>query len=335
MKSLSAAIWRLALFAAAMIAVLALVLAAIARPVGGSTHTYRAVFTDANGLGAGDDVRLHGVGVGKVESIDLVGSDAVVRFTARTGVTLYESTRFAIRYQNMTGLRYIDVQQPESERGGELRADALVPKERTVASFDVTALFNGLKPVLATLRPEALNSFAESMIALIEGNGNGIGPALDAIGRLADYVGDRQRVISVLFDNLAQISDRIGGQSPGLVALLRRLADVFESLQVNMNGLLDFALTAPPVLYPLDNLLTTLGLTENENPDLDALLRKLFPDPQEAVDVLSRLPAVLAALNAALPNFAGSGPLCGKGEAVPPQALAVLLAGQKVTLCKG
>lgn len=334
MKPVSGALWRLIIFAAAMCGVLALVFAAIARPVSGPTTGYRAMFTDANGLKSGDDVRLYGVAVGKVQAIHLDGADASVRFTTRTSTKIYRNTRLAIRYQNMTGQRYVDIQQPDRPAGA-LAAGALISTAQTVPSFDITSLFNGLRPVLTTLSPGELNSFTESMIALIEGNGTGVGPALDAIGKLGSYVGDRQQVISVLMRNLGEISDKIGGKSAGLVTLLRNLADVYESLQVNMNGLVDFAETAPPVLNPLDDLLATLGLTVGDNPDVNTLIRKIFPDPHQAVDVLSRLPAVLSALNQAIPNFAGQGPLCSKGKADVPQALRVLLAGQAVVVCNG
>ncbi|AHH19974.1 Mce family protein MceB [Nocardia nova SH22a] len=333
MTPVSGSLWRLALFAAAMVGVLVLVIGAIQRPVTGPADGYRAVFTDANGLKTGDDVRMYGVGVGKVQAIELDHDRASVRFSAKTSAALYDNTRLAIRYQNMTGQRYVDIQQPDHP-GARLPAGTTIPVGRTVPSFDVTALFNGLKPVLSTLSPQALNKFAESMIAVIEGNGSGIGPALDAIGKLGDYVGGRQQVISVLMRNLSEISDKIGGKSPQLVTLLRNLADVYESLQVNMNGLVDFAQTAPPVLYPLDDLLATLGFPPGDNPDVDDLVRRIFPDPKQAVDVLSRLPAVLTALDDAVANFAGPQPLCSKGKADVPQVLGVLIAGQKVAICK-
>ncbi|MGW4241887.1 MlaD family protein [Nocardia sp. NPDC004722] len=334
MKPIWHTLWRLALFAGAMIAVLTLVVTAIQRPVSGETQSYRALFTDANGLKSGDDVRMYGVAVGKVGSISLEGDRASVAFSARTDAAVYDNSTLAIRYQNMTGQRYIDIQQAATP-GTRLPVGSVVQITHTMPSFDVTSLFNGLKPVLATLSPEAINKFSESMLAVIQGDGTGLGPALDAIGRLGSYTSDRQQVISVLMKNLGDISDKIGGRSQGLVSLLRNLADVYESLQVNMNGLLDFALTAPPVLYPLDDLLRTLGLEVGDNPDVNDIVRRLFPDPHEAVDILSRLPGALAALNASIPNFAGPGQLCSKGEAEVPPVLRVLLDGQQVTICNG
>ncbi|MGV9740470.1 MlaD family protein [Nocardia farcinica] len=329
-----AAAWRLGLFAAVMAVVLALVLAAIQRPVAGDTETHEALFTDANGLKVGDDVRMFGVQVGKVERIGLEQSMAKVRFTVTTATPIYDNSRLAIRYQNLTGQRYIDLQQ-EPTPGVRLAPGAVVGADRTVPSFDVTSLFNGLQPVLATLSPEAVNQFTESMLAVIEGDGTGLGPAMAAIGQLSEYVGDRQQVIATLVKNMSELADKVGGRVHHLVPLLARLSDIFQALQANIGGLADFAMSAPSVLAPLDRLLGTLGLDPDRATDIDALVRSLFPDPREAVEVFGRLPGLLQAVDNALPRtVAGWQPECGNGPAEVPTPLRVLIAGQQVTICK-
>ncbi|WP_067687683.1 MCE family protein [Nocardia jejuensis] len=334
MTSVRGSALRLILFAVAMIGVLALVITAIQRPVSGDTDEYRALFTDAGGLRTGDDVRVFGVQVGKVESIALQGQQALVGFSLRRSASIYDNSRLAIRYQNLTGQRYVDLQQ-QATPGGKTPPGAMIGVDRTVPSFDVTALFNGLKPVLSTLSPEALNQFGASLLAVIEGDGNGIGPALESIGKLGSYVADRQRLITTLIRNLSEISDKIGGRSRNLVALLSKLSDVFTSLQIKVDGLIDFALTAPPVLDPIDDLLATLGLSENVNPDLEDVVHRLFPNPQDLVDQLGTLPGLLAGLAATLPQPGSNLDLrCSHGSAELPAPFAVLVAGQKVSICK-
>lgn len=333
MKTTRGAAWRFALFAAVIGLLLVAIVSVIRQPVDGETRTYTALFTDVNGLRAGDEVRLRGIAVGQVKNIALQGDKAKVRFDLATSAPLFDNSKLAVRYQNLVGQRYIDVQHAP-EPGAPLRAGATVGVAHTVPSFDVTSLFNGLKPVLATLSPEKLNKFTTSMLAVIEGNGSGVGPALDAIGELAGYVTDRQRVITTLIRNMSQINDKIGGASAPLITLLGNAADIFDSLQRNVVGLIDFSLTAPPVLRPADSLLATLGFTENDNPDIEAILRLLIPDPQLVVDVLSRLPAALAALDASIPQrIPGSSPVCGKGNAAVPRPLQILLDGQRVSIC--
>lgn len=328
-----AAAWRLGVFAAVMIVVLSLVLTAIKRPVAGDTEAHDALFTDANGLKVGDDVRMYGVQVGKVEGVSLDGVKAKVRLTVKTSTPIYDNSTLAIRYQNLTGQRYIDLQQ-QPNPGVRLAANAVVDSQMTVPSFDVTSLFNGLKPVLATMSAEAINQFTESMLAVIEGDGSGLGPAMDAIGKLSKYVGDRQTVIATLVRNMSDIADRVGGRVHYLVPLLARLTDIFQALQSNIGGLAEFAMNAPSVLGPLDRLLATFGLTADSGADIDGLIRRLFPDPQEAVDVFGKLPGLLASIDNAVPRtIAGWKAECSKGNAELPKPVQVLIGGQKVAVC--
>lgn len=329
------AAWRLALFAGVMALVLALVIGAIKRPVDGETDTHHALFTDANGLKTGDDVRMFGVQVGKVEAVTLDGDRAKVRLTVTTDTPVYDNSILAIRYQNLTGQRYIDLQQ-QPNPGVRLADGTDIGPEQTIPSFDVTSLFNGLQPVLETLSPEALNQFTESMLAVIEGDGAGIGPALDAIGTLSEYVEDRQHLIGTLVRNMSDLAERVGGRLYHLVPLLARLTDIFEALQRNVGGLADFAMSAPSVLEPVDRLLAAVGLSPEMGPDIDAMIRNLFPDPQQALDTFGRMPGLLAAVDTAFPRTpSGFRPDCSKGEAEVPAPVRVLIGGQQVAICNG
>ncbi|MGA4791320.1 MlaD family protein [Nocardia sp. AB354] len=336
MKSLTAVTWRLALFTAVMLVLVTVIVQAIQRPVGGTVDHYTALFTDANGLASGADVRMFGVQVGKVDSVTLdAGNKARVRFTVRHDRPVYDTSTLAIRYQSLTGQRYVDVRQPDRP-GTQLAAGTTVGVDHTTPSFDITTLFNGLKPVLAEFSPEALNQFTSSMLAVVQGDGEGIGPALDAIDKLSGYVTDRQAVISVLIHNMRIAADQLGGRSPEAVTLLDGLVHVFVVLRQKMDGVVELAVTGPPVLKPLDELAATLGLTPGADPDFDTALRAAFPDPQAAVNLLGRLPGLLQSLNDQLPaaNPAAPSP-CSKGNAPVPAALQVLIAGQRISVCKG
>ncbi|MFI7004263.1 MlaD family protein [Nocardia sp. NPDC050175] len=326
--------WRLALFAAVMIGVLFIVCTAIKRPVAGPTEQHAALFTDANGLKVGDDVRMYGVQVGKVDSLSLDGTQARVQLSLKTDAPIYDNSKLAIRYQNLTGQRYVDLQQ-QPQPGKRIPGGATVSADHTVPSFDVTSMFNGLKPVLATISPEEINQFSASMVALIEGDGNGIGPALEAIDKLAAHVKDRQTVIDKVLQNLSDLHETAGGKIHYMVPILARLADVISGLQSNMTGLAQFAAAAPSVLGPLNNMFDALGLQSPD--DVDALIHQIFPDPAQALEVFDKLPGLLAGFDAAIPKSGSTGwkPQCTKGQADVPQVFGVLIAGQQVAVCAG
>ena len=79
----------------------------LGRSVPGHTDKYSAVFTDVSGLQTGDDVRMAGVRVGRVEGIALDGTDAKVTFELQSDQVLYGNTVASVTYQNLIGQRYV------------------------------------------------------------------------------------------------------------------------------------------------------------------------------------------------------------------------------------
>ncbi|MFD4356633.1 MlaD family protein [Nocardia sp. NPDC058518] len=307
------------------------VLRVIERPVDGETDTYTALFTDANGLRGGDDVRLYGVQVGKVRAVELDGALARVRFTVSRDRALFTNTVIAIRYQNLTGFRYLDIEQPE-QPGGQRDPAAVFGTAETVPDFDITRLFKGLQPVLAELSPDDLNQFATSILAVIQGDGTGIGQALGAIDKLSRYASDRQAVLATLAGNLAQVADHLGGKSGNAMTLLTNLTNLFITITEKLPGLFEFTNGIPGVLQPLRSILTVFGVTGEPGRDLDAALSRAFPDPYDAVAAFESLPGLIQAMTQAIPP---SGPdlTCLHGNATAPEPLQVLIAGQGIVLC--
>lgn len=334
-KSLRAVVIRLIICTAVIGVLLAGITIAIQRPVPGPTGSYVALFTDASGLRHNDDVRMYGVSVGKVGTVELSGTLARVRFTLQRGRPLYVTSTLAIRYQNLTGQRYLDIEQPD-HAGALVNPGTPIGTEHTIASFDITALFNGLEPVLAQFSPAELNQFLRNAIAVIQGDGTAVGATLDAIEKLSAYVDNRQAVIALLLHNFELVSEQLGGKSGQTATLIRGVSEVFVDLQKQFVGLMDFVNVAPPVLGALNNLLAALGFTEPRNPDLQDDLRRLFPDPQATVDLLNKLPALVQSLTGLIP--ARGDPIdltCHGGRAKVPGLIAVLVAGQRISICNG
>ncbi|MEV0341825.1 MlaD family protein [Nocardia sp. NPDC050713] len=315
-----------------MVVLLVAVLQIVSRPVGRETESYTAIFTDANGLKVGDDARMYGVRVGKVTGLKLDGANARIRFTVADDYEIFANTTLAIRYQNLSGQRYLDIRQLP-EPSVEHPADEVIGTDQTVPAFDITRLFNGLQPVLAELSPADIDKFATSMLAVIEGDGSGLGPALDAMGKLSEHVKDRQAVISTLVRNLGLIAGDLGGKSTHTMTLVQQLIDLFTALYQKLPGLVEFGEIIPPVLEPVRSLLNTLGLTGDPNPYLDQLIRDAIPDPRRLVETMDRLPGVIQSLAAAVPNSVAD-TSCAHGAAEAPQPLQVLIRGQRIALCK-
>lgn len=311
---------------------------ALQRPAPGDQVAYTARFTNASGLRTGDDVRLLGVQVGKVKTVELKrgdggrGSFAQVSLSVDRDKQIYRNSKLAIRFQNLTGQRYVDLQRASAPTQ-QVSSGATIGTDQTVPSFDITTVFNGLQPVLSTMRPEDINHFAESVAVAVNGDGTGLGPMLDAIDQLSTFTDNRAALFEQLIQNFSNLSESIDGKSGSvttLIGYLQRLARLMAESAPAYRTLSD---QGAQVITAADALLANLGMTPNTNPWLDDLLspeaKKLGP----LVDLAALIPGLFALISAQpLPKAKGDS-RCSKGEAALPAEVKLLIKGSGVTLC--
>ncbi|GAB20374.1 Mce family protein [Gordonia effusa NBRC 100432] len=312
---------------------------AINRPTDGDSVTYRAEFSNVSGLRVGNDVRSLGVRVGKVTAVDPIRRDgtslAAVTFSVTTDQHLYGDSKIAIRYLNLTGIRYLDLQQKAST-GRPLAAGSTFGVASTIPSFDITEIFHGLAPIFAVMSPDDINHFSQSMLALVEGDGSGFGRVLNSLNKVLSVVDDRSAVVNVLVNNLQRLSTSLTGRSGVVTPIVGYLSDLATVLAERLPELRHIADFSGATLISVDRFLGSLGFRDNRTPDLDAIIGQIMPFARTAVGILALTPGILSALNGILPT-AGTQPssfTCSRGRATIPPKVAIFVRETQVTLCK-
>jgi phospholipid/cholesterol/gamma-HCH transport system substrate-binding protein len=330
-----AALWRLAVSAVLAIAVGVVVVNVLRQPVSGETRAYAAEFTDASGIQIGTDVRVRGVQVGKVESVKVIRwkgqSLAEVGFTMQKRFGVVPAVRIAVKFQALTGLRYLEVIDPVDAGVGNTAAEAVtrIPTSMTQPSLDITTLFNGLQPVLATLSPEQINTFTDNVATFLSGGGDGVGPMLDSINRLTEFVSDRQTVISTLLHNLSAVSDSVGGRSKEFIQLLDWANRPVDAALSVLDEFRKSDLYGPQFTQAVVRVLNNSGLKYGA--EIDTGLDKALTNVNDAIDSFKMVPVVWE--NIGPPSATGDVVPCSRGRAQLPATMDVLLNGQRVVLC--
>lgn len=328
-----AALWRLGLSVAVAVVLFILLSNTLTNPVAINTRTYTAEFTDASGLHPDGDVRVRGVRVGKVESVDLARHDgqnvAQVKFTLDQQYGILAISRLAIKFQALTGVRYLDVTNAAE---GYTAADLVtqVPTSMTQPSFDVTALFNGLQPVLATLSPEEINTFSANAASFLTGDGSGLAPLLDSLRRLTEFVSDRQEVVATLMSNLSQVADAIESKSKQFIHIIDLLNQPVDAALTILDEFRKDFLFGKDFFDPVVRLFNSAGLKPGIN--IDEALDRAFSNLDRFFDAFKLVPVMNENIQPPGENNDTVEP-CSRGRFQLPETMDVLLNGQRVVLC--
>lgn len=237
-KEVGAPLTKLVIFAVVTIMATGLLAATIANTGGGYDDGYRARFTDVTNLNTGDDIRVAGVRVGQVEQIRIVDRRlAEVEFSLDPDVRLTTTTTATLRFLNLVGQRYIALQQEPGPVGRTLEVGGTIPVERTQPAVDLTALFNGFKPLLRAINPQDMNELSFHLIQVLQGEGGTVGSLLTHTASLTNELADRDEVIGQLVTNLNTVLTTINERDEQASELVVTLQELVSGLAADREAI--------------------------------------------------------------------------------------------------
>lgn len=187
----------------------------------GGTRGYKAWFTDATGLNEGDSVRIAGVEVGQVSSIEIVQRRyAQVEFVLEGDRQVPASATASIKYLNMIGQRFVDLRRGAGPVGNTLEPGQTIPLSRTTPALDLTQLFNGFQPLMQGLAPKETNQLTASIVQVLQGEGGTVESLLQTVGSLTTTVAAKDRMIGEVITNLNRVLRSVNTRQKGFTELI-------------------------------------------------------------------------------------------------------------------
>ncbi|WP_435746645.1 MCE family protein [Nocardioides sp. SYSU DS0663] len=258
-------------------------------PIIGGGDTYYARFSEAGGLKADDEVRIAGVRVGKVESVELAEGEVEVAFRIEEDAEFGELTGAAIKVKTLLGAMFLSV-EPAGQ--GQLEAGSTIPVERTASPYDVVAAFEGLAETSADIDTDQLAVSLTTLADLTRNTPEEFREALDGVSALSETIASRDTEIGSLLKNLKRVSAVLAERDVDLVALMRDADVLFRALLERRESVhrllvststLSKELTAlvrgtrkdlAPALANLENVVAVLNKNED---NIDNSLRLMAP----------------------------------------------------------
>jgi phospholipid/cholesterol/gamma-HCH transport system substrate-binding protein len=257
-------------------------------PIVGGGTSYAADFSEAAGLVPGNEVRVAGVKVGKVTKVGLNGDKVKVTFKVKDA-WLGDRTTAAIRIKTLLGQKFLAL---DPQGTTPLSPSQPIPKDRTLAPYDVNEAFNGLATTVGQIDTKQL---ADSFTVLSETFKNSpehVRGALDGLSALSKTISSRDEQLAKLLDNTKQITKTLSDRneqfekllSDGNVLLgeLRKRRDAIKALLTGtqnlsreLQGLVnDNQQQLRPALQQLDRVTTMLQRNQDS---LDRSLALMAP----------------------------------------------------------
>ncbi|HLS76729.1 MAG TPA: MlaD family protein [Nocardia sp.] len=192
-----------------------------------SAHTYTAEIAQAGQIREGDDVRLAGIPVGKVKSLDLLADRVRMTFTVADEVFVGDRTALSVRMLTVVGGYYLALEPA----GVEPLGSQVIPRERVTLPYTLTQVFQAAIEPVSGLDGELVRENLDAVAAAVGGSPEAVRAAITATEDLAEIM-DRQnadisRAIALAEEYLTAMS----GASEVLAQLVRNLGTLQTIVQ--------------------------------------------------------------------------------------------------------
>lgn len=261
------------------IAVLALLLVGGFRaqdlPLIGGGDTYYANFSEAGGIKVGDEVRIAGVRVGSVESIELDGDQVRIGFRIKTDSQFGPTSRADLKVKTLLGDMFLAVEPAGS---GQMEEGATIPVERTSSPYDVVEAFEGLAETAGDIDTDQLAQSLTVLADLTRNTPEEFQGALEGVSALSANVAAKNDQINSLLQNLERVSTVLDDRDEDIIELMRDADVLFRALVARRDAVNRLLVSTSQLSRELTALVQ----------DTEADLRPALESLEETLDVLNK-----------------------------------------------
>jgi phospholipid/cholesterol/gamma-HCH transport system substrate-binding protein len=203
-------------------------------PFKAKSYQVKVPFTEASQLAEQSDVRISGVDVGKVESIELGpgGKEAIALLNIDDKYApLPQKTRAMLRTKTLLGETYVEL-SPGNKNEPTLPEDSTLPAAQVAESVQLDEIFQAFDP---KTRRAFQDWMSEASVA-IEGQGQNLSyaignfdPTFTEFENLFRVLNSQKAAVSKLFSNGTKTFEALRGREGELADLIRSSNELFKT----------------------------------------------------------------------------------------------------------
>ncbi|MGV0744429.1 virulence factor Mce family protein [Mycolicibacterium sp. XJ870] len=278
---------------------------------------YEAYFSDAGGIGPGNDVNVSGITVGKVTGVALAGDAAKVSFTVDRNIKVGDQSLVAIKTDTVLGEKSLGV----TPKG--TGSQTVIPLGRTTTPYTLNTALQDLGGNVSELDKPRFEQALQTLTDTLRDATPQLRGALDGVANLSRSINKRDEALEQLLRHAKRVSDLLASRAGQVNQLVTDGNMLFAALDERRQALSNLIAGIDDVSEQLsgfvaDNRREFKPALEKLNLVMDNLLERR----EHIGEALTRLPRYATALG----EVVGSGPgfqinLYG----LPPAAISEVL----------
>jgi phospholipid/cholesterol/gamma-HCH transport system substrate-binding protein len=221
----------------------------------GSDKKYvTAKFPRTVSLYEGSEVKILGVAVGKVETVEPTGTNVTVKFYYEGDQKVPADAKAAVISPSIVGDRFIQL-TPAYSGGEQLKNNATLSEDRTATPLELDEIFGSINDLTKALGPEGANKPVE----------NGVGPLTRLLDSTARNFGGQGAEFNTTLKNLGALTKTLADNKDELFGTLAQVEEFTKTLADNDDTVRRFN----------DSLAGGADLLAGERQELAAVLKNL------------------------------------------------------------
>ena len=253
--------------------------------------TVVAYFANSNGIFVGDEVRILGVAVGRINKIEPRPTRVKITFSYDSKYQVPADAKAVILSPSLVTARAIQL-TPAYTGGPQMANDAVIPQERTAVPVEWDDLRQDLKKLTQMLQPTRNGvSPLGSLVTTAANNLRGQGPTIrDTIVKLSQAVsalGDHSNDLFSTVKNLSILVSALQSSGDLMRQLNQNLASVTASLSNDPNEVANAVAALGDVVGDVRNFVAdnrdALGTTSDTLASVSATLNQSLDEIKQAL----------------------------------------------------
>ena len=251
-------------------------------------------FANSNGVYAGDEVRILGVPVGKIDKIEPQGQRVKISFWYDSKYQVPASAKAAILSPSLVSVRAIQL-APAYTGGPQLHDGEVIPQDRTAVPVEWDDFREQLRKLVQTLQPtqpggvSTLGSFINTAADNLRGQGATIRDTLIKLSQAFSALGDHSNDLFSTVKNVSALVSALQSSETLMRQLNENLAAVTGSLADHTNAIGDAVDSTAGVVDDVVSFMSAnreaLGTTSDKLASVTTALNQSLEDFKQTLHV--------------------------------------------------